>query len=62
MQGLNRTLGDSPYAYWCPPRNRWVAQWFTARPEKKCMFVGYYSTAKEASEAAIAHRKRFWVL
>ena len=57
MQALNRTMGDNPYAYWCSSRNRWVAQWFTARPEKKCMFVGYYNTAKDASEAAIAHRK-----
>ena len=61
MQGLNRTLRKHPYATWIPKRNKWWAFYHTPRPEHKCIHVGYYNTAKEASEAAIEHRKRIWV-
>ena len=55
-QALNRTLGKNPYACWIPKRNRWWSFYHTPRPEHKCVHVGYYHTAEEASKAAIEHR------
>lgn len=56
-QALNRALGEHPYACWIPKRNKWWGFYHTPRPEHKCIHVGYFNTAKEASQAVIDHRK-----
>lgn len=55
-----RAASGYRWVYWSNQRNKWQAQCQTRRPHRKCITVGYYSTAKEAHEAVVAHRNRYY--
>ena len=55
----SRAASGYRWVYWCKTRNKWQAQYHTRRPNRKCVTVGYYNTAKEAFAAVQADMIRY---